>query len=76
MGVAKFQADTSWQSLGLTGEKLIDIEDPQLKPQNQAALIRRPDGSSKSSCAAHRHRSKWTTTATRICSCPEVLLTQ
>ncbi|HET8748281.1 MAG TPA: aconitate hydratase [Ramlibacter sp.] len=48
MGVLplQFQGDTSWQSLGLTGEELIDIEvDPQLKPQSQAALtIRQPNG--------------------------------
>lgn len=49
MGVLplQFQGDMSWQSLGLTGEELVDIEvDPQLKPQSQAAMIvRRPDGS-------------------------------
>jgi aconitate hydratase len=49
MGVLplQFQGDASWQSLGLTGEELIDIEpDPQLRPQSQAAMtIRRPDGS-------------------------------
>ncbi|HVE54965.1 MAG TPA: aconitate hydratase, partial [Ramlibacter sp.] len=49
MGVLplQFQGDMSWQSLGLTGEELIDIEpDPQLRPQSQAAMvIRRPDGS-------------------------------
>jgi aconitate hydratase len=49
MGVLplQFQGDASWQSLGLTGEELIDIEtDPQLRPQSQAALvIHRPDGS-------------------------------
>ncbi|GAB3773952.1 aconitate hydratase AcnA [Ramlibacter monticola] len=48
MGVLplQFQGDMSWQSLGLTGEELVDIEvDPQLKPQSQAALIiRQPDG--------------------------------
>jgi aconitate hydratase len=48
MGVLplQFQGDTSWQSLGLTGEELIDIEvDPQLKPQSQAALtIRSANG--------------------------------
>ena len=45
----QFQGDASWQSLGLTGEELVDIEtDPQLRPQSQAALIvRRPDGSSQ-----------------------------
>lgn len=51
MGVLplQFQGDTSWQSLGLTGEELIDIEtDPQLRPQSQAALIiRGTDGSSR-----------------------------
>jgi aconitate hydratase len=51
MGVLplQFQGDTSWQSLGLTGEELVDIEtDPQLRPQSQAALvIRRADGSSQ-----------------------------
>ncbi|HZN47209.1 MAG TPA: aconitate hydratase [Ramlibacter sp.] len=51
MGVLplQFQGDMSWQSLGLTGEELVDIEtDPQLRPQSQAALvIRRPDGSSR-----------------------------
>lgn len=51
MGVLplQFQGDMSWQSLGLTGEELIDIEaDPQLRPQSQAALIiRRPDGTSR-----------------------------
>jgi aconitate hydratase len=51
MGVLplQFQGDTSWQSLGLTGEELIDIEtDPQLRPQSQATLtIRRADGSSQ-----------------------------
>ncbi|HEY0825198.1 MAG TPA: aconitate hydratase, partial [Ramlibacter sp.] len=51
MGVLplQFQGDMSWQSLGLTGEELIDIEtDPQLRPQSQAALvIRGPDGSSR-----------------------------
>src|SRR5213076_2265104 len=49
MGVLplQFQGDTSWQSLGLTGEELIDIEvDPQLKPQSQGAvIIRHADGS-------------------------------
>jgi aconitate hydratase len=49
MGVLplQFQGDMSWQSLGLTGEELIDIEvDPQLKPQSQAAvIIRNADGS-------------------------------
>lgn len=48
MGVLplQFQGDMSWQSLGLTGEELIDIEpDPQLRPQSQAAMvIRRADG--------------------------------
>ncbi|MGV3493460.1 MAG: aconitate hydratase [Ramlibacter sp.] len=48
MGVLplQFQGDMSWQSLGLTGEELVDIEcDPQLRPQSQAALIiRRPNG--------------------------------
>jgi aconitate hydratase len=48
MGVLplQFQGDASWQTLGLTGEELVDIEtDPQLRPQSQAALvIRRPDG--------------------------------
>ncbi|HEX7887767.1 MAG TPA: aconitate hydratase [Ramlibacter sp.] len=52
MGVLplQFQGDTSWQSLGLTGEELIDIEaDPQLRPQSQAAMIiRRPDPGSES----------------------------
>jgi aconitate hydratase len=51
MGVLplQFQGDMSWQSLGLTGEELIDIEvDPQLKPQSQAALIiRHADGSKR-----------------------------
>ena len=51
MGVLplQFQGDMSWQSLGLTGEELIDIEaDPQLRPQSQAAMIiRRPDGSTQ-----------------------------
>jgi aconitate hydratase len=49
MGVLplQFQGDMGWQSLGLTGEELIDIEpDPQLRPQSQAAMIiRRADGS-------------------------------
>lgn len=49
MGVLplQFEGDMSWQSLGLTGEELIDIEtDPQLRPQSRAALVvRRPDGS-------------------------------
>jgi aconitate hydratase len=49
MGVLplQFQGDMGWQSLGLTGDELVDIEtDPQLKPQSQAALIiRRADGS-------------------------------
>jgi aconitate hydratase len=48
MGVLplQFQGDMSWQSLGLTGEELVDIEaDAQLRPQSQAALvIRRPNG--------------------------------
>jgi aconitate hydratase len=48
MGVLplQFQGDTSWQSLGLTGDELIEIEaDPMLRPQSQAALIiRRADG--------------------------------
>jgi aconitate hydratase len=49
MGVLplQFEGDMSWQSLGLTGEELVDIEtDPQLRPQSRAALVvRRPDGS-------------------------------
>ena len=48
MGVLplQFQGDMSWQSLGLTGEELVDIEvDPQLKPQSQAVMvIRKPGG--------------------------------
>jgi aconitate hydratase len=51
MGVLplQFQGDTSWQSLGLTGDEWIDIEvDPQLQPRSQAALIiRRADGSTQ-----------------------------
>jgi aconitate hydratase len=51
MGVLplQFQGDMSWQSLGLTGDELIDIQtDPLLRPQSQAAMvIRRPDGSSQ-----------------------------
>lgn len=51
MGVLplQFQGDASWQSLGLTGDELIDIEtDPQLRPQSQAALIiRRADGTTQ-----------------------------
>jgi aconitate hydratase len=51
MGVLplQFQGDTSWQTLGLTGEELIDIEpDPRLRPQSQAAMIiRRADGSTQ-----------------------------
>ncbi|MEJ8837005.1 aconitate hydratase [Ramlibacter sp. AN1133] len=48
MGVLplQFTGDMSWQSLGLTGEELVDIEvDPLLKPQSQAALIiKHPNG--------------------------------
>ncbi|GAB3664528.1 aconitate hydratase [Ramlibacter alkalitolerans] len=48
MGVLplQFTGDMSWQSLGLTGEELVDIEvDPQLRPQSQAALIiKHPNG--------------------------------
>ncbi|MBC5782050.1 aconitate hydratase [Ramlibacter sp. USB13] len=51
MGVLplQFQGDMGWQSLGLTGEELVDIEvDPQLKPMSNAALIiRKPDGTSR-----------------------------
>jgi aconitate hydratase len=48
MGVLplQFDGDMSWQSLGLTGEELIDIlPDPKLRPQSQAAMvIRHPNG--------------------------------
>jgi aconitate hydratase len=51
MGVLplQFQGDMSWQSLGLTGEELVDIEvDPMLRPQSQAALIvHHADGSKR-----------------------------
>jgi aconitate hydratase len=51
MGVLplQFQGDTSWQSLGLTGDELIEIHtDSQLRPQSQAAMIvRRPDGGTR-----------------------------
>jgi aconitate hydratase len=51
MGVLplQFQGATSWQTLGLTGAELIDIEtDPQLRPQSEAKMtIHRPDGSTE-----------------------------
>jgi aconitate hydratase len=51
MGVLplQLQGDMSWQSLGLTGDELIDIQtDPLLRPQSQAAMIiRRSDGGSQ-----------------------------
>ncbi|MBS0315928.1 MAG: aconitate hydratase [Proteobacteria bacterium] len=49
MGVLplQFKGSDSWQSLGLTGNELIDlIPDPELRPQSEARLrIRRSDGS-------------------------------
>ncbi|WP_010109801.1 aconitate hydratase AcnA [Verminephrobacter aporrectodeae] len=49
MGVLplEFQAGDSWESLGLTGNEVIDLEpDPALTPQSDARLvIRRADGS-------------------------------
>jgi aconitate hydratase len=49
MGVLplQFQGSTTWQSLRLSGEELIDIvPDPQLRPQSEALLVvTRRDGS-------------------------------
>jgi len=49
MGVLplQFKPGDSWQSLGLTGDELIDIAiDPDLRPQSDATLvIRAADGS-------------------------------
>ena len=43
----QFRGNDSWQTLGLKGDELIDIEaDAQLTPQSEALLrIRRADGS-------------------------------
>ena len=48
MGVLplQFKSGDSWQTLGLTGDEVIDVlPDPELKPQSEATLvIRRTDG--------------------------------
>ncbi|MDB5914356.1 MAG: acnA, partial [Ramlibacter sp.] len=47
MGVLplQFEGDMSWQTLGLTGDEMIDIiPDPQLRPQSQAVMVIRQPG--------------------------------